>query len=142
MLVRGLYCTEKRTRFPVARSYEKRCVMFGPSYYEYDENAPDRSDLCRAFSPDLPPMTELGCGLPRFHKGDHLLKVGWKADPIREALPAPHNGCEACLIGSQLGGLMCKCGHDWTCHPSTSADDEACSHCECKQMNPVRPRGC
>ncbi|MER6385454.1 hypothetical protein [Streptomyces sp. NPDC001250] len=42
--------------------------------------------------------------------------------------------CAVCSFSAAHGGLLCVCGHDWSCHPGKVADGEPCSHCACPSM--------
>ncbi|MFJ8077043.1 hypothetical protein ACIQ7Q_24660 [Streptomyces sp. NPDC096176] len=49
--------------------------------------------------------------------------------------PQPTSGsCNACSFAAATGGLLCLCGHDWSCHPGNPAEGEPCSHCPCPTM--------
>lgn len=42
--------------------------------------------------------------------------------------------CNVCSFSAAHGGVLCVCGHDWSCHPGKVADGEPCSHCACPSM--------
>lgn len=43
-------------------------------------------------------------------------------------------GCERCDISRAFGGILCVCGHDWSCHDGAPGGAEPCTHCSCAQM--------
>ncbi|MGQ4727706.1 MULTISPECIES: hypothetical protein [Streptomyces] len=42
--------------------------------------------------------------------------------------------CNVCSFAASVGGLLCECGHDWSCHPGMPGEGEPCSHCPCPNM--------
>ncbi|WP_108999055.1 hypothetical protein [Streptomyces rishiriensis] len=42
--------------------------------------------------------------------------------------------CSICSFSAASGGILCTCGHDWSCHPTNAERDEPCSHCPCSDM--------
>ncbi|MGW7574676.1 hypothetical protein [Streptomyces sp. NPDC054765] len=51
------------------------------------------------------------------------------------ARPQPDSAaCNVCSFSAATGGLLCTCGHDWSCHPGDVALGEPCSHCACPDM--------
>ncbi|MGA6227232.1 hypothetical protein ACPESV_43685 [Streptomyces umbrinus] len=51
------------------------------------------------------------------------------------ASPQPDSAaCNVCSFSAVHGGLLCLCGHDWSCHPGKAADGEPYSHCACPSM--------
>jgi len=47
----------------------------------------------------------------------------------------PAIDCETCTTARALGGIICVCGHDWSCHPGPAGRGEPCSHCPCPDMH-------
>ncbi|WP_329112899.1 hypothetical protein [Streptomyces sp. NBC_01465] len=49
--------------------------------------------------------------------------------------PQPDSAaCNVCSVSAAHGGILCTCGHDWSCHPGRPCEQEPCSHCDCKNM--------
>jgi hypothetical protein len=42
--------------------------------------------------------------------------------------------CPRCEASRMIGGILCVCGHDWSCHDGSPAESEPCSHCSCEDM--------
>ena len=42
--------------------------------------------------------------------------------------------CPRCEASRDIGGILCVCGHDWSCHDSSLSKSEPCSHCSCEDM--------
>jgi hypothetical protein len=59
---------------------------------------------------------------------------------FEQPLPPPTNpqpdsaACNICSFAAANGGMLCECGHDWTCHPGSPSQPEPCSHCACADM--------
>ncbi|MFJ8536869.1 hypothetical protein [Streptomyces sp. NPDC093591] len=81
---------------------------------------------------------------------DIILNQGRSAMPreLLENLPAgllaPSTGpqpesaaCNVCSFSAAHGGMLCACGHDWSCHPGNVTEGEPCSHCACPSMQHV-----
>jgi hypothetical protein len=50
--------------------------------------------------------------------------------------PQPESAaCNICSLSATNGGILCACGHDWTCHPGEVGRGEPCSHCPCTNMD-------
>jgi hypothetical protein len=45
--------------------------------------------------------------------------------------------CEVCAFAVTNEGILCRCGHDWSCHPDAEDKTEPCSHCGCSSMQMV-----
>jgi hypothetical protein len=44
------------------------------------------------------------------------------------------DNCQRCAASAAIGGILCVCGHDWSCHPTGPGPKEPCSHCSCQDM--------
>ncbi len=68
--------------------------------------------------------------------------LGFLATLTTAPPPASAAQCGTCTIAQAHGGIVCECGHDWTCHPTQPDHTEPCSHCPCTTMHapgdPVR----
>ncbi|MFE2128660.1 hypothetical protein [Streptomyces amritsarensis] len=42
--------------------------------------------------------------------------------------------CMVCITARAIGGIVCACGHDWSCHPTKPDRSEPCGHCDCAEM--------
>ncbi|MFF9364518.1 hypothetical protein [Streptomyces griseoluteus] len=63
---------------------------------------------------------------------EHLPEQLLPASPSR---PQPQNpACNICSFSAATGGILCACGHDWSCHPGKAGESEPCSHCACAGM--------
>ncbi|WP_406490458.1 hypothetical protein OHB06_51830 [Streptomyces sp. NBC_01604] len=52
--------------------------------------------------------------------------------------PQPQSAaCNICSFSAANGGILCACGHDWSCHPGDAGQGEPCSHCPCTGMQHV-----
>lgn len=52
--------------------------------------------------------------------------------------PQPDSAaCNICSFSAATGGILCACGHDWSCHPGKVSEGEPCSHCACTGMQHV-----
>ncbi|RZB19628.1 hypothetical protein StrepF001_12955 [Streptomyces sp. F001] len=74
------------------------------------------------------------CALPRElleHLPEQLLT------PSSESLQPESAACNICSFSAANGGILCACGHDWSCHPGEVRQGEPCSHCACTNMQHV-----
>ncbi|MFJ9589705.1 hypothetical protein [Streptomyces acidicola] len=56
--------------------------------------------------------------------------------PPSPASPQPESAaCDICFLSAANGGILCACGHDWSCHPGEVLQGEPCSHCPCTNMD-------
>jgi hypothetical protein len=55
--------------------------------------------------------------------------------PSPESLQPQSAACTVCSLSAAHGGILCSCGHDWTCHPGEAGVGEPCSHCPCANMD-------
>ncbi|MCT9113042.1 hypothetical protein N4G69_47270 [Streptomyces mirabilis] len=63
---------------------------------------------------------------------EHLPEQLLTPSPSR---PQPESAaCNICSFSAAIGGILCACGHDWTCHPGDVRHGEPCSHCPCTDM--------
>lgn len=54
--------------------------------------------------------------------------------PDAESAMAATTGCERCEFSRATGGIVCVCGHDWSCHDGAPSSGEPCTHCPCTDM--------
>ncbi|MGI5461225.1 hypothetical protein ACQEWB_50390 [Streptomyces sp. CA-249302] len=62
------------------------------------------------------------------HLPEHLLTPS-------SSRPQPGTACDVCSVSAAAGGILCSCGHDWSCHPGEVLQGEPCSHCPCTNMD-------
>ncbi|MET8697160.1 hypothetical protein ABZV65_31995 [Streptomyces bauhiniae] len=63
---------------------------------------------------------------------DHLPEQLRNPSPKR---PQPESvACNICSFSAAEGGILCACGHDWSCHLGKAGQGEPCSHCPCADM--------
>ncbi|WP_405669653.1 hypothetical protein [Streptomyces sp. NBC_01530] len=57
--------------------------------------------------------------------------------PFSESPQPESAACNICSFSAANGGILCACGHDWSCHPGEVRQGEPCSHCACTDMQHV-----
>ena len=65
---------------------------------------------------------------------DTMARLTALASALDARSDATEDGCGTCTATRALGGIICVCGHDWSCHPGPVGRSEPCSHCSCPDM--------